>query len=337
MIKELIEKVVSKENLSFDESHQAMLRIMEGEINHAQIAGLLIALKCKGESPAEVAGFASAMREKSVKINPGGGLVVDVCGTGGDSSGMFNISTTASFVVAGTSVKVAKHGNRSISSSSGSADVLKELGVQIDIEPEQSEKALNEAGIAFLFAPRYHPAMKHVMPVRRELAMRTVFNILGPLTNPAGTKYQLVGTFSNQTAKLMASASEKLQMAKVCFVCTDGRYDEILLNGTTRVYEFTAEKGLREYEVTNETFGYPKVDINEIKGSTPQHNARILRSVLDGKEKGPFFYVTAANAAMGLYSAGYSPDLQECARSAEESILSGKAKDKLEQLIGYGN
>ncbi len=337
MIKELIEKVVSNENLSFDESHQAMLRIMEGEINHAQIAGLLIALKCKGESPAEVAGFASAMREKSVKINPGGGLVVDVCGTGGDSSGMFNISTTASFVVAGTGVKVAKHGNRSISSSSGSADVLKELGVQIDIEPEQSEKALNEAGIAFLFAPRYHPAMKHVMPVRKELAMRTVFNILGPLTNPAGTKYQLVGTFSNQTAKLMASASEKLQMEKVCFVCADGRYDEILLNGSTQVYEFTAENGLREYEVTNETFGYPKVDINEIKGSTPQHNARILRSVLDGNEKGPFFYVTAANAGMGLYSAGYSPDLQECTRAAEESILSGKAKDKLEQLIGYGN
>jgi len=337
MIKALIEKATLKENLTFEESYQAMLRIMEGEINHAQMAGLLIALKCKGENPDEIAGFATAMREKSVKINPGEGQVVDVCGTGGDSSGTFNISTAAAFGVAGAGLKVAKHGNRSISSSSGSADVLKELGVNIDIEPEQSEKALNEAGIAFLFAPRYHPAMKHVMPVRRELAMRTVFNILGPLTNPAGTKHQLVGTFSNQTAKLMASASEKLQMEKVCFVCTNGRYDEILLNGTTRVYEFTAQNGLQEYTVSNETFSYPKVDLDEIKGSTPEHNARILRSVLDGKEKTPFFYVTAANAAMGLYSAGYSPDLKECAKVAEESILSGKAKMKLEQLIGYGN
>ncbi|MDP3149714.1 MAG: anthranilate phosphoribosyltransferase [Ignavibacteria bacterium] len=335
MIKDILEKVIAKQHLSFEESFKAMNSIMNGEVNNSQLAGLLIGLKSKGKSAEEIAGFASAMRENSIKIKTNNVLTIDVCGTGGDNSGTFNISTAVAFVVAGVGVSVAKHGNRSISSLCGSADVLQELGININLSPEQSEKALHQIGITFLFAPNFHPAMKHAAPVRKELGMKTIFNMLGPLTNPAGVKHQLIGTFNNQAAELMCSAAEYLGFEKVCFVCTDNRFDEILLNGETNVYEYDKTNGTKNYKITNETFSYPKVTLEEIAGADAKTNADIILNVLRDKKSNGAFYTVCANAAMALYAANFSSDLEVCKLAAEESILSGTAYDKLVALKDF--
>ena len=335
MIKQFIEKIIERENLSVEEAYQVMSAVMSGEVNNSQIAALLVALKSKGETAEEVAGFAKAMRDKSIKIKCDDENVIDVCGTGGDASGTFNISTAAAFVVSACGVKVAKHGNRAVSSSSGSADVLKELGINISLTPGQSEIALNEIGVAFLFAPIYHPAMKYAAPVRNELGMKTVFNILGPLTNPAGTKKQLIGTFNERTAELMADAVKYLDMKKVCFVCTGGKLDEITLTDETAVKEFSANASIKNYNVTNETFGYSKLGFQEIKGGSAKENAEIIMNVFEKKEKTPAYFVVAANAAMGLYCADYSSDLKICVQAAEETINSGKALEKLKSLKSF--
>lgn len=334
-MKELLNKVIEGNDLAFDEAYKLMNTIMEGEANNSQIASTLTALKIKGETSEEIGAFAKAMRDKSLKISVDGLTPIDVCGTGGDSSGTFNISTAAAFVVAAMRIPVAKHGNRSISSKSGSADVLKELGVNIELTNEQSTQALSEVGVTFLFAPLYHPAMKYAAPVRRELGIKTVFNILGPLTNPAGTKKQVIGVFNNETAKLMAEAAEYLDMEKVCFVCTDNRYDEITLTGTTKVFEYKKGKGVREFEITAETFGLSAIDIDEIKGDSAETNAKILLNIFEGKES-PAMNVTAANAALGLYAADYSDDLKECFDAATGAIKSGKALDKLNEFKIFG-
>jgi anthranilate phosphoribosyltransferase len=336
MIKQQIERVTAKGDLSFDDAHQVMLKIMTGEVNNSQIAALLAALKSKGETAEEVAGFAQAMRDKSIRIRCNDEQVIDVCGTGGDNSGTFNISTATSFVVAGAGVKVAKHGNRSISSKSGSADVMKELGANINLTPKYSEQALNEIGITFLFAPDYHPAMRHVAIVRKELGMKTVFNILGPLTNPAGTKKQLIGTFSTKASEVMANAVKFLGMKKVCFICTNNGYDEISLTDNTEVYEYSESHGLKKYNITNENFGFPKVDERELLGDGPSQNAKVIIDLLEKRHKNAVYFVTVANAAMALYSADYSTDLIHCTAAAEDSILSGKALDKLDQFISFG-
>jgi len=236
-MKIILEKITAGENLSFEESKQVMGFIMDGQASPEEIAGLLIGLKTKGETADEVAGAAHAMRTRSIKIDSRGNHVIDVCGTGGDNSGTFNISTTAAFVVAAAGIRVAKHGNRSITSKSGSADVLKALGININMTPERATEALDQVGLTFLFAPDYHPAMKHVAPVRRELGMKTIFNMLGPLTNPAGTKRQLIGTYSRSAAKLMHEAAAMLDMEQVSFVCTADRFDEIILSEPSDVYE----------------------------------------------------------------------------------------------------
>jgi anthranilate phosphoribosyltransferase len=331
MIKEIIQKVINKEKLNFNEAHVAMNKIMSGEVNNSQIAALLTALKSKGETAEEVAGFAKAMREKSIKVNSTI-QAVDVCGTGGDNSNTINISTAVAFVVAGTGIKVAKHGNRSISSKSGSSDVLTELGVNINLSNETSKKALEEVGITFLFAPNYHPAMKYVMPVRRELGFKTVFNILGPLTNPAETKKQIIGTFGNATAKLMREAVKYLDMEKVCFICTENKYDEITLTGKTFVYEYDNKSGIKDYVITPETFNYPQIDITDIVGGTPKENAKQILNLFEKKEKTPLYFVVAANAAFALYSSGFSNNLNECQKAAEDSIDNGKALLKLKKL-----
>jgi len=335
MIKELIQKVIEKENLSFEESHKVMNSIMCGEVNNSHIAALLVALKTKGEHANEVAGFVKAMREKSIKINSSSNECIDVCGTGGDNSNTFNISTAVSFVVAGAGVKVAKHGNRSISSKSGSSDVLTELGIDINMSNSESEEALIKTGISFLFAPNYHPAMKYVMPVRRELGFKTVFNILGPLTNPARVKRQIIGTYNYKTAELMREASQNLEMEKVCFICTEDKYDEITLTGKTKVFEYDSINGNSEYFITPETFNYPKLKLEDLAGSNPKGNAKIILDIFEQKEKNSRFYVVAANAALALYSSGYSEDLSECKNAAEESILSGKAFTKLNELKNF--
>ena len=335
-MKEQLEKVISGVDLSYDEAHQVMLKIMSGEVNNSQIAAYLTALKSKGEHFHEIAGSARAMRDKSLKIKSiSNDPVVDVCGTGGDESGTFNISTAVAFVIAGAGVKVAKHCNRSISSKSGSADVLRELGVNISLPAKDSEKALHEVGITFLFAPEYHPAMKYVAPVRQELAMKTIFNVLGPLTNPAGAQRQIIGTFNNQVAEKMVKALEYLEMEKVCFLCTDDRFDEITLTGPTQVYEYTLEE-IKNYTLNFEDYGYPVVKIEDLSGDTPEHNAGLVKEVFTSGKKDAKFYVTAANAAVGLYVAGYSDSVKECLMAAENSLLNGKADQKLAELVKFG-
>ncbi len=336
-MKEYLEKIVAKENLSFDESFQIMSEIMNGNVNNSHLAGLLIALKSKGETPEEVAGFAKAMREKSIKISCGDSNVIDVCGTGGDGSGTFNISTATAFAAAGAGVKVAKHGNRSISSKCGSADVLQELGININLSPVQSEEALNKIGITFLFAPLYHPAMKHAAPVRKELGIKTVFNMLGPLTNPAGVKKQIIGTFSSKAAKTMSEAAKYLDLDKVCFLCCNDKYDEVYLGESTTIYEYNKDSEVKNYSITNETFNYPLISDHQIAGDTPRINARIILQVFENKTKNGAFHTIAANTALALFCAGLSDDLNECKKAAEESIFSGAALNKLNELKKFSN
>ena len=335
-MKQELEKVIEGNHLSFDEAYKVMYSIMSGEENNSKIASLLTALKIKGETHEEVAGFVKAMREKVIKINCEDEDAIDVCGTGGDGSGTFNISTAVAFVAAGAGVSVAKHGNRSISSKSGSSDVLHELGVDVQLSPELSEKALNEIGIAFLFAPLYHPAMKHVAPIRKELEFRSIFNILGPLTNPAQTKRQLIGTFNNDTAGLMAKAIKLLEMKQVTFLCTNDAFDEITLTDTTNVIDIKSDNSMLLYELTNDHFHFPSIELQDIQGGSAKENAEIIYKIFHDKEKDAPYYVVTANAAMALKAAGVSDDLQTCIEAAEESILSGATLKKLNELKEFG-
>lgn len=335
MIKEAIEKVTASQNLTIDEAYSVMLSIMNGEANEPQIAGLLLALKTKGETAEEIAGFIRAMRALSIKIKSEDSNTIDLCGTGGDESNTFNISTAASFVVAGAGIKVAKHGNRSISSKSGSADVLLEMGININLSPALAEAALNEIGITFLFAPNYHPAMKHAAPVRKALGTKTVFNILGPLTNPAGVKKQLIGVFNTNTAKKMADAVSKLEMEKVCFICTSNRYDEISLTGETEVIEYDNSKGISQYSLYPGDFNSVLIDIKDIQSDSVVNNSKIILSVLRDKVRNVAFEVIAANSAMALKVAGFNNDLRVCKNAVEESILSGNAYSKFLKLKNF--
>lgn len=335
-MKEQLEKVINGESLTFDEAYKVMYSIMSGNENNSKIASLLTALKIKGETADEVAGFVKAMREKVINIKCENKRVIDVCGTGGDGSGTFNISTAVSFVVAGAGVNVAKHGNRSISSKSGSSDVLHELGVDVKLNPELSEKALNEIGIAFLFAPLYHPAMKHVAPIRKELEFRSIFNILGPLTNPAGVKRQLIGTFSDKTAQLMSEAIKLLEMEKVTFLCTKNSYDEITLTDTTKVFEVNQDHSMYFYSLTSEHFGFPKISLENIQGGNAKENAEIIYDIFSNKNIGPAYDVVIANAALALKTSGISDNLLECKQIAEESIKSGRTLNKLNELKEFG-
>jgi anthranilate phosphoribosyltransferase len=296
---------------------------------------LLIALKSKGECAEEIAGFALAMREKSIKLKNSNDNVIDVCGTGGDNSGTFNISTAVAFVVAGSGVKVAKHGNKSISSKCGSADVLNELGVNINLPVEQSAEALEKMGITFLFAPQYHPAMKYAAQVRKELGMKTIFNMLGPLTNPAGVKKQLIGTYSDNAMSLMAKAAQYLDYEKVSFLCAGNKYDEIILDQEIKTIEVNG-KDLIESEISADTFDYPKIKVNDIKGGDVKENAQIILDALTHNYENKYFYTICANAALALYSAGVAVDLLECKNIAEESLKSGAAYEKLSALIEFG-
>lgn len=335
-MKEYLEKIISGNHLTFDEAYNIMYSIMSGKQNNSQIASLLTALRMKGENYEEVAGFVKAMRENVIKINCENENAIDVCGTGGDGSGTFNISTAVAFVAAGAGAKVAKHGNRSISSKSGSSDVLDVLGVNVQLTPAQSEIALNEIGIAFLFAPLYHPAMKHVAPIRKELEIRSIFNILGPLTNPAGVKRQLIGTYSKATAQLMSDAVKLLDMHKVCFLCTNNSYDEISLTHSTDIIENMRDNSIYMYQLTHESFGFPKLELEQIKGSSASENAKIILSIFNNTDKTPPYYVVVANAALAIKVAGLYDNLGDCILSAEESIASGKALQKLEALISFG-
>ena len=335
MINLILDKLLEGINLSIIESTDTADLIMNGKVNNSQIAALLTAMKIKGETPEEIAGFAMAMRNNGIKISSSDLNTIDVCGTGGDNSGSFNISTAVAFVVAGAGVRVAKHGNRSITSKSGSSDVLSDLGVKIDLSPEKAEQALDEIGITFLFAPIYHPAMKNVAPVRVELKFKTIFNVLGPLTNPANTTKQMIGTYNYNIAEKMVKASKLLGMENVTFVCTNDQYDEITLANTSRLISMKDSEVITE-EIDASTFGYKNVNLKEIIGSTPNENSKIILRLFSNPERNAHFNVVAANAAVALCTTGNYDNLEAAKIAAEDSILSGKALVKLKELIAFG-
>jgi anthranilate phosphoribosyltransferase len=335
-MKEYIRKILDGQDLTSAEATDAMTIIMEGNATETQIGAFLAAVKMKGERVEELAAFARVMRLKSVRIDLNGIDAVDMCGTGGDGSGTFNISTVASFVVAGAGVPVAKHGNRSISSQCGSADVLKQLGVEITLPPELVRRSILESGIGFLFAPSFHPAMKFAAKPRSELGVKTLFNIMGPMTNPAGVTHQLVGAFSREAAKKISEVFSELGVDRVLVVHSDDGMDEISLSAQTTVFEVTRGKQIRNYNTNPEEFGFSAVPRSEILGGSAERNAQISREVLSG-ERGPQRDVVVLNAGFGIYASGRTPTAHEGIRMAEESIDSGKALRKLEELIEITN
>ena len=335
-MKHFIEKCLQGENLTTDEASAALELIMTDQASDSQIAGLLIALRAKGETVDELVGFARTMREKSVKVRADDPHAIDMCGTGGDGLGTFNISTLASLVAAGAGVTVAKHGNRSVSSRSGSADLLSALGVNIAITPERAGTCLNVVGVGFLFAPLFHPAMKYAAKPRSELGVRTIFNLLGPITNPAGVRKQLVGTYRRETASRIAEALARLSTERACVVHSDGGMDEVAVSGETSVVEVNGDSPTKRYTVSASTFGLPDHPGSSVIGGTPEENARIALHVLE-KNRGPQRDVVVANAAVGIYVAGKAKDLGEGSAKAAESIDSGRAMQALKRLVEYTN
>ncbi len=329
--------VAESRDLSEGEARGAMLAILEGAASAAQIAGFLVALRMKGETAAELVGFARAMREMARSVDAGGDgePLLDSCGTGGDGLATFNISTVAAFVVAGASVRVAKHGNRSLSSLCGSADLLESLGVNIGIDPHRAAAAIREIGIGFLFAPLYHTAMRHAQPVRQELKMRTVFNLLGPLTNPAPVTVQLVGAPSVATAELIAQALAGLGLDHGFVVHGTDGLDEITTTGPTTAFEI--RKGEVERRTLQpEDFGVSRASLADLKGGNAENNCAIAHEILNGVP-GPKRDIVVVNAAAALYAAGRAKDFLEGTALARESLDSGAARAKAAALARFTN
>ncbi|HYM01883.1 MAG TPA: anthranilate phosphoribosyltransferase [Stellaceae bacterium] len=331
--KALLGRVAAGERLSESDAAAAFDAMMSGDATPAQMGGFLMALRVRGETVDEITGAARTMRAKALHIEAPPGAI-DTVGTGGDGAGTFNISTAAALVVAGCGVPVAKHGNRNFSSRSGSADVLAALGVNLDAEPALVHRAIIEAGIGFLMAPRYHSAMRHVGPTRVELGTRTIFNLLGPLSNPAGAKRQLVGVFAQSWVKPVAEVLGKLGSERAWVVHGEG-LDELTTTGTTSVAELKNGK-VTTFEVTPEQAGLPRADLAAIKGSDPAGNAERLRALLDG-EKGPLRDIVLLNAAAALIIAGKAADLRAGVALGETSIGSGRARDALDRLVAITN
>lgn len=330
MIKEAIGTLVAGKDLTYEEAYFVMGEIMGGEATPAQISAFLTALRLKGETADEIAGLASVMRSKAtpVRVN---GPAIDIVGTGGDGVGTFNVSTAAAFVVAGAGLKVAKHGNRAMSSQCGSADILEALGVNISLSAESVAECIENTGIGFMFAQAFHPAMKHAAPVRKEIGIRTVFNILGPLTNPAQVEYILLGVPSEEVGEKIAAVLKRLGIKHGLVIYGKDGLDEISISGKSVIWDVTKDKVSSPYEVSPKDFGFTKADIGEIKGGTPQENAAVLLRILEG-EKSPLSNMVVMNAAAGLVAGNAATDLKQAVKLAEASISSGKAKEKLERL-----
>jgi anthranilate phosphoribosyltransferase len=334
-ISPFLETVLSGRNLSAVEAEQAMLSILSGESSTARIAAFLAAMRVKGDTAAELLGFARAMREKVQRVDAGPGAepLVDTCGTGGDCAGTFNISTMVAFVAAGAGLRVAKHGNRSISSRCGSADVMEALGVKVALTPEQMGRSIREVGIGFLFAPAVHTAMKHAHPARLELKMRTVFNLLGPLTNPAGATVQLVGAPSPEAAALMAEALAALGLPRGYVVHGSDGLDEITTTGSTLAFEVHAGKVTR-LRLSPEDFGVGLARAEDLKGGDREANREIVLSILAG-EPGPRREIVLVNSSALLLAAGQARDFREGMSLAAATIDSGAALRKVHELARF--
>jgi len=330
MIRDAIAKLVENRPLTREEARGVLLTIMSGEATPAQIAAFITALRIRGETPEVIAGCAQAMRECLTPVRASGD-VVDTCGTGGDASNTFNISTAAALVAAGAGVKVAKHGNRSVSSRCGSADVLAALGVDTACPPAVMERCLERIGVAFLFAPTLHPAMKHAIGPRREIGIRTVFNILGPLSNPAGARRGVLGVFSAAMVPVIARAAAELGAERMFVVHGSDGLDEITLTGPTEVGE-AAAGGVRLWTLDPARLGFARCAASDLKGGDPQENAAILRRVLDG-ERGPRRDIVVLNAAAAILAGGAADDWPPAVAAAARAIDSGAARGKLEALV----
>jgi anthranilate phosphoribosyltransferase len=334
MIKEAIQKLVVNENLTFDEAKTCLEEIMSGETSQILISSYLTALRMKGETIDEISGSAAGMRAKATVLEHDMDLL-EIVGTGGDEANSFNISTTSSFVISGAGYPVAKHGNRGVSSKSGAADVLEALGVKITIEPEQSAEILKEIGMCFLFAQKYHTAMKYVGPVRKELGIRTVFNILGPLTNPASANLNVIGVYSEDLVEPIAQVLIKLGVKRGMVVYGQDKLDEISLSAKTTVCEFK-DGVTKTYVLNPEDYGFTMCKKDDLVGGDPVENAQITRDILNGV-KGPKADAVILNAAAGIYVADGTITYEKAIEIAKDTIESGKAKAQLDKFIELSN
>ncbi len=336
MIKELISKLADHKDLTFEESCTAMDEIMIGKATPAQIAALITGLRIKGETVDEISGFAKMMREHALPIMPRAPYYVDTCGTGGDVSGTFNISSIASFVAAGAGIVIAKHGNRAISSKCGSADLLETLGIKIDIPPEKVRECIDNIGIGFIFAPTFHLAMKYASPIRKELGIRTIFNILGPVSNPANAKGQFMGVYSNHMTTLMAEVLKKQGCEAAMVVHSKDGIDEISISAKTKVTQLLNGE-IFEYFIGPDDVGLKKAPLSSVMGGDADQNAQIAIDVLSGKVHDAKRDIVLFNAAATIIIGKMTSDFREAVRIATESIDSGAAMDKLEKLKTYSN
>lgn len=333
MFRDYLKKIIQRRDLDEEEMTEAMTEIMSGTITDSQIGAFMGALSTKGETFVELAGAAKAMRRKAVRIHSPASTIVDTCGTGGDAAHTFNISTTAAFVVAGCDVTVAKHGNRSVSSQCGSADLLEALGMRLDVQPEVVEEAVQEIGIGFLFAPLFHGAMRHAAKARKEVGIRSIFNMLGPLTNPAGANCQLLGVYAPELTEMFAQALKLLGTRRAFVVHGHDGLDEITVCAPTRVSELR-DGLIRTYDITPDQLLGRQARPEDLTGGDPAVNADITRRILEG-EKGPCRDVVVVNAGAALVAAGVAQDFSEGIQKAEKSIDSGAAKAKLDALVRY--
>lgn len=333
MIQEAIGLLAEGKSLTASRMEAVMEEIMEGRADTSEIVSFLTALNKKGETVEEITAAVSVMRRHSTRINVKKEVILDTCGTGGDKKGMFNVSTVAAFVASGCGITVAKHGNRSITSCCGSADILEAQGIDINMTKEELEKCLNDVGIAFLFAPNLHPAMKYAMPARKQIGTRTIFNILGPLTNPAGATHQLVGVYDRRWTNILAAVLGNLGTVHAMVVHSEDALDEITTTARTFVCE--EERGkIKKYEINPQVFGFKKVKLDDLKGGTVTENVRIMLDVLGGK-LGPHRDIVVLNSAAAIYVADKAKSIKEGLGLACESIDSGKALRKLELLKEY--
>ena len=333
-IQHAIEVVSRFGHITEEDAYHVMEEIMSGEAGEAQIGAYLMALRMKGETEQEIVGSARAMRAMSTHVLlDDTSDVLDTCGTGGDKSGTFNISTTVAFVAAGAGVTVAKHGNRAATSQSGSADVLGALGVNLDLTPEQVARCIREAGIGFLFAVRLHPAMKNAIGPRRQMAIRTIFNILGPLTNPAGAKRQLMGVFAADLTELLATVLGALGTETALVVNGYGGMDELTISGPNQVSRLYPDGHVETYELDPLEYGFEGASVSELKGGTPEQNADILQGILNGSITGPKRDIVVLNGGAALLAADVVDDLRDGIEMANDSIASGRADQKLTRLI----
>ena len=333
MIKEALAKIVSGSDLTMAEARAVMEEIMQGQATQAQIGAFLTALRMKGETADEIAGCAQAMRENAIEVKPKQKVLVDTCGTGGDNSGTFNISTTVAFVAAGAGLAVAKHGNRSVSSRCGSADLLQTLGVNLELSAEQVARCIDEIGIGFLFAPMLHPAMKHALGPRQELGLRTIFNILGPLSNPARAKRQLLGVYQSDLTELMAEVLRSLGSEHAFVVHGADGLDELSTTGPNKVSRLYDNR-IETYTLDPQELNLPRASLSGLAGGTAEENAAATKALLQG-ERGPKRDVVLLNAAAVLVAGGKTRDLGEGLALAAEAIDSGNALNKMVQLIEF--